>query len=169
MLQTDYEEREKTYKQLKAMVAEAIKDLAKEEKKQVSLEEKIKHAKTKTKKLKKTISEVRLNGSALEFNSLIESQEEHSHAEAERSIEENEAKAQREAKKVQEHEKALAKEEKALEEIQESLKGIHFTVLCIPATESLWQTKPVLSTTRSRSSRRSCNPGLSRSTRSRPI
>jgi structural maintenance of chromosome 4 len=58
-LQADYEEREKTYKQLKAMVADVSKDLAKEEKKQVSLEEKVKHAKTKTKKLKKTISEVR--------------------------------------------------------------------------------------------------------------
>lgn len=104
-LQADYEEREKTYKQLKAMVAEVSKDLAKEEKRQVSLEEKVKHAKTKTKKLKKTVSE-----------------EEHSLAEAERSIEENDAKAEREAKKVQDHEKALAKEEKALEEIQESLK-----------------------------------------------
>lgn len=62
MLQADYEEREKTYKELKAMVAEAVKDLTKEERKHVSLEEKVKHAKTKTKKLTKTISEVRLNG-----------------------------------------------------------------------------------------------------------
>lgn len=62
MLQADYEEREKTYKELKAMVTEAIKDLAKEEKKHISLVEKVKHAKTKTKKLKKTISEVHLNG-----------------------------------------------------------------------------------------------------------
>jgi len=59
MLQADYEEREKTYKQLRAMVTDANKDLAKEERKHVSLEEKVKHAKTKTKKLKKTISEVR--------------------------------------------------------------------------------------------------------------
>lgn len=44
------------------MVAEVTKDSAKEERKQVSLEEKVKHAKTKTKKLKKTISEVRQNG-----------------------------------------------------------------------------------------------------------
>lgn len=58
-LQADYEEREKTYKELKAMVVDVVKDLAKEEKKRVSLEEKLKHAKTKTKKLKKTISEVR--------------------------------------------------------------------------------------------------------------
>jgi len=127
-LKADYEEREKAYKQLKAMVAEAIKDLAKEERKQVSLEEKVKHAKTKTKKLKKTIAEVRLNRGANEFDSLNKIQEEHSHAEAERSIEENEAKAEREANKVQEHEKALAREEKALEEIQESLKGIHSTL-----------------------------------------
>lgn len=60
-MQADYEDREKTYKQLKAMVADVSKDLAKEEKKQVSLEEKVKHAKTKTKKLKKTITEVRPN------------------------------------------------------------------------------------------------------------
>jgi structural maintenance of chromosome 4 len=58
-LQADYEEREKTYKELKAMVVEVVKDLAKEDKKRVSLEEKLKHAKTKTKKLKKAISEVR--------------------------------------------------------------------------------------------------------------
>lgn len=44
------------------MVAEVSKDLAKEEKRQVSLVEKVKHAKTKTKKLKKTVSEVRPNG-----------------------------------------------------------------------------------------------------------
>lgn len=44
------------------MVTDVSKDLAKEEKKQVSLEEKTKHAKTKTKKLKKTISEVRRHG-----------------------------------------------------------------------------------------------------------
>ena len=43
-------------------MTDAVKDLAKEEKKQVSLEEKVKHAKTKTKKLKKTISEVCLTG-----------------------------------------------------------------------------------------------------------
>ena len=107
------------------MVTDVIKYLAKEEKKQVSLEEKVKHAKTKTKKLKKTISEVRLKGGYNEIDSLIKVQEEHSHAEAERSIEENEAKAERETKKVQDHEKALANEEKALEEIQESLKGIY--------------------------------------------
>ena len=47
------------------MVAEAVKDLSKEEKKHVSLEEKVKHAKTKTKKLKKTISEVHLSGGRL--------------------------------------------------------------------------------------------------------
>ena len=40
-------------------MTEVVKDLAKEERKQVSLEEKVKHARTKTKKLKKTISEVR--------------------------------------------------------------------------------------------------------------
>jgi structural maintenance of chromosome 4 len=61
-LQADYEDREKTYKQLKAMVVEAAKDLAKEERKHVSLEEKVKHAKTKTKKFKKTVSEVRPSG-----------------------------------------------------------------------------------------------------------
>lgn len=44
------------------MVAEVSKDLSKQERRQVSLEEKIKHVKTKTKKLKKTISEVRPNG-----------------------------------------------------------------------------------------------------------
>ena len=43
------------------MVADVSKDLAKEEKKHVSLEEKAKYAKTKTKKLKKTVSEVRRN------------------------------------------------------------------------------------------------------------
>ena len=63
-LQSDYEDRERTYKELKAMVAEVGKDLAKEEKKQVSLEERVKHAKTKTKKLKKTVSEVRRRSGA---------------------------------------------------------------------------------------------------------
>lgn len=53
-------------------MTDVIKDLAKEEKKQVSLEEKVKHAKTKTKKLKKTISEVRSNRGYKCLDSLME-------------------------------------------------------------------------------------------------
>lgn len=71
---------------------------------------------------------------------------------------------------MQEHEKALAKEEKTLEEIQESLKGAHLTVLCSLAAENPpSQTKPVPSTTRSRSSKRNCSHGPSRLMRSRPL
>jgi structural maintenance of chromosome 4 len=45
-------------KEVKAAAAEAVKDLAAHEKQQVGLEERSKHAKSKAKKLKKSVQDV---------------------------------------------------------------------------------------------------------------
>ncbi|PSR72085.1 hypothetical protein PHLCEN_2v12066, partial [Hermanssonia centrifuga] len=104
-LEKHYKERCAAYEEVKAAAAEAVKDLASHEKQQVSLEERRKHAKSKAKKLHKSLHD-----------------DEHNQAEASRSIEDNTAKMEREKKKVDEFEASLAKEEKVLEEIRDSLK-----------------------------------------------
>lgn len=83
-----------------------MKDLTVHEKKQVSLEERRKHANTKEKKLKKSLQE-----------------DEHAHAEALRAIEDNGARIKKGKSKADALEADLAKEEKVLEEIRDSLKG----------------------------------------------
>jgi structural maintenance of chromosome 4 len=46
--------------EIKEAAAEAVKDLAKHEKQQVGLEERLKHSSSKAKKLKKSIQDVRM-------------------------------------------------------------------------------------------------------------
>ena len=92
--------------EVKVAAAAAMKDLASHEKKQVSLEERRKHANTKAKKLKKTLQE-----------------DERAHTEALRAIDDNGTKIKKSKGKVDTLEADLAKEEKVLEEIRDSLKG----------------------------------------------
>ena len=60
LLQKDYEERCEVFEKVKALLADALKNFAKLEKDQVGYEERRKHAKTKQKKLKKSINDVRV-------------------------------------------------------------------------------------------------------------
>ncbi|EKM61772.1 uncharacterized protein PHACADRAFT_135672 [Phanerochaete carnosa HHB-10118-sp] len=105
LLQQNYEERCKAYDDVKAALAEAMKDLAGREKEQVSLEERRKHAKTKLKKLQKSMND-----------------DEKAKGEAGRAIVDNDEKMQKERKKLEQFEAQLAEEEKVLEQIRDSLK-----------------------------------------------
>ncbi|KIP03912.1 hypothetical protein PHLGIDRAFT_31603 [Phlebiopsis gigantea 11061_1 CR5-6] len=93
------------YEDVQRGLAEAEKDLAALEKEQVGLVERGKHAKTKFKKLKKSIAD-----------------DEKARAEAERAVVSNEDKMMKERKNLEEHEESLSREEKVLEEIRDSLK-----------------------------------------------
>ncbi|KZT73247.1 hypothetical protein DAEQUDRAFT_703578 [Daedalea quercina L-15889] len=105
-LEKHYNERVEAYEEVKAAAAEATKDLAAHEKRQVGLDERRKHASSKAKKLKKSLQE-----------------DEHHRNEALHAIEDNTTKMEREKKKVEELESSLAHEEDVLEEIRDSLKG----------------------------------------------
>ncbi|KAK7695127.1 hypothetical protein QCA50_002317 [Cerrena zonata] len=104
-LEKHFKERSATYEEVKVAATEAMKDLTAHEKKQVSLEERRKHANTKTKKLKKSLQE-----------------DEHAHAEALRAIDDNGSRIKKGKSKADALEADLAKEEKVLEEIRDSLK-----------------------------------------------
>ncbi|EED77064.1 predicted protein, partial [Postia placenta Mad-698-R] len=104
-LKKHYNERVAIYEEVKAAAAEAMKDLAAQEKQQVSLDEKRKHANSKAKKLKKSLQD-----------------DEHTRSDALRAIEENTAKIEREKAKLEELEESLAQEEDVLEQIRDSLK-----------------------------------------------
>ncbi|KAH9837376.1 RecF/RecN/SMC [Rhodofomes roseus] len=104
-LEKHYNERVEAYEEVKAAAAEASKDLASHEKRQVGLDERRKHASSKAKKLKKSLQE-----------------DEHHRNEALRAIEDNFKKTEREKKKLDELETSLAHEEDVLEEIRDSLK-----------------------------------------------
>ncbi|KAF9819247.1 hypothetical protein IEO21_02286 [Rhodonia placenta] len=104
-LKKHYNERVAIYEEVKAAAAEAMKDLAAQEKQQVSLDEKRKHANSKAKKLKKSLQD-----------------DEHARSDALRAIEENTAKIEREKAKLEELEESLAQEEDVLEQIRDSLK-----------------------------------------------
>ncbi|KAF9487486.1 RecF/RecN/SMC protein [Pleurotus eryngii] len=105
MLTEHYAERERAYEGVRAAAAEATKDLAKQEKEEVSLSERRKHAQSKAKKLKKTLQE-----------------DENAKAVTERLIEESADKKASAEAKLEEHNRNLATEEKELEKIQESLR-----------------------------------------------
>ncbi|KAF8633608.1 hypothetical protein AX15_001396 [Amanita polypyramis BW_CC] len=105
MLQKHYEERERAYKEVQAAAAEAVKDLASHERKEINLEERKKHASAKAKKLKKTLQD-----DITAKNN------------AERMIEESTEKMEKEKRKADEHEASLAEEENVLESIRDSLK-----------------------------------------------
>lgn len=105
LLQNDYVEREKAYAEVQAAQAEAVKDLASHERKEINLQERKKHAVTKAKKLKKTLQD-----------------DTSSRKKAMHTIEDSAEKMEREGAKVEENEASLAEEEKVLERIRDSLK-----------------------------------------------
>ncbi|RPD64655.1 RecF/RecN/SMC protein [Lentinus tigrinus ALCF2SS1-7] len=105
MLQQHYDEREKLYEQVQQAAAAAMQDLAARDKEQISLEEKRKHANTKAKKLKKSISD-----------------DEHAKNQASRTIEDSDSKMEQKKEELENLEEELAQAEKALEQIRDSLK-----------------------------------------------
>ncbi|KAH8094744.1 RecF/RecN/SMC [Cristinia sonorae] len=105
LLEKHFEERSKAYEEVKVAAAAAIKDLQEQEKRQVGLEERRKHAKAKEKKLKKSLQE-----------------DEHARNEAVRAITDNANKMEKEKAKADEFEESLATEESVLEQIRDSLK-----------------------------------------------
>ncbi|KAI0962099.1 hypothetical protein AcV7_001019 [Taiwanofungus camphoratus] len=105
MLEKHFKERGEAYEEVKTAAALAVKDLAAQEKQQVSLEERRKHANGKAKKLKKSLQD-----------------DEHARTEALRAVKDNATKMEKEKAKVEEFEDSLAREEKVLEEIRDSLK-----------------------------------------------
>ncbi|KAL5519615.1 SMC4 [Sanghuangporus vaninii] len=105
LLEENYEDRVKTYEEVKAAAIEAAKNLAIYEKQQVNLEERKKHANTKATKLKKSLKE-----------------DEKSRDEALRFIDTNAEKMVKEREKLTELEESLTQEEKVLERIRDSLK-----------------------------------------------
>ncbi|KAF7298253.1 SMC hinge domain-containing protein [Mycena chlorophos] len=108
-LKADFEEREAAYEafrqDVKAHAAGALKDLAKNQKDQVQLEERLKHANAQAKKCKKSLTE---DKTAL--------------TKARRTIEESSDKIERERSKVEQFESELEEAEKLLEKIRDSLK-----------------------------------------------
>ncbi len=110
---------------LKADAAVAQKDLAGHEKQQVSLQERKKHASSKSKKLKKSIHDVCLHlvcSSERKSLTLIHQNDRAKH-EAIRFISTSAEKMEKEQAKIAEYEESLSKEEKVLERIQDGLKG----------------------------------------------
>ncbi|KAF8167274.1 RecF/RecN/SMC [Crassisporium funariophilum] len=105
MLKEHYEGREKTYAEVKAAAAEAVKDLAATERKEIGLNERRKHAAGRAKKLKKSVQE----DTSSRKNAL-------------NVIEDSTSKVQKEKQKVDDYEESLEEEEKVLEGIRDSLK-----------------------------------------------
>ncbi|THH32819.1 hypothetical protein EUX98_g1311 [Antrodiella citrinella] len=105
LLETHFKTRSATYEEVKRLAAAAIKDLQEQEKRQVGLEERRKHSRTKEKKLKKSLQD-----------------EEHARNDALRAIEDNTTKMEKEKAKADELEESLSNEESVLEEIRDSLK-----------------------------------------------
>ncbi|TFK56417.1 hypothetical protein OE88DRAFT_1741296 [Heliocybe sulcata] len=105
LLRKHYDEREAAYAEVRAAAEEAHKDLAAHERQAVGLEEKRKHANSKAKKLKKSMTD-----------------DEKARDTALRIIEDSTRKIAKEKKKMDEFEQSLEEEENVLEEIRDSLK-----------------------------------------------
>ncbi|EIN14323.1 hypothetical protein PUNSTDRAFT_129962 [Punctularia strigosozonata HHB-11173 SS5] len=105
MLEKHYEERQQAYEEVRTLAAAAMKDLAANEKQQVSLEERRKHANSKGKKLKKSLQD-----------------DDHARNEALRAIEDNTAKIEKNQMKLEELQDSLVAEEKILDQIADSLR-----------------------------------------------
>ncbi|KAI0687981.1 RecF/RecN/SMC [Cytidiella melzeri] len=105
MLEKHYKERGDAYEEVQRAAAVALKELTSNEKIQVGLEERRKHAKSKAKKLEKSHKD-----------------DVHNRAEAARAIADNTEKLERERRKLEEFEASLSAEEKILEQIRDSLK-----------------------------------------------
>ncbi|KAF8079236.1 RecF/RecN/SMC N terminal domain-containing protein [Lyophyllum atratum] len=104
-LRAHYQDREATYAEVKAAATEALKELARHEKEEVSLQERRKHAAGKAKKLKKSLQE-----------------DTNAKAKAIRDVQENTEKIEREKTKAEGYEANLIVEEKELESIRDSLR-----------------------------------------------
>ncbi|KAG7451885.1 uncharacterized protein BT62DRAFT_1071090 [Guyanagaster necrorhizus] len=104
-LQTHYKEREEAYAEVQKAAAAANQDLQDQEKREIGLKERRKHANTKLKKLTKTITE-----------------ETTAKTSASRAIEDSTQKMKREKSNVEKYEASLLEEEKVLENITEGLK-----------------------------------------------
>ncbi|KAF8971821.1 RecF/RecN/SMC N terminal domain-containing protein [Flammula alnicola] len=104
-LKQHYEEREKIYEEVQTAAAEGVKDLAAQERREIGLQEKRKHASGRAKKLKKSIQDDNVSRKA-----------------ALNSIEDNTSKIKKEKDKLDEYEESLEQEEKVLEGIRDSLK-----------------------------------------------
>ncbi|KAJ7901750.1 RecF/RecN/SMC [Mycena olivaceomarginata] len=104
-LREDYEEREKTYKEVQDAAAAAVQELAHHEKQEVELKERRKHISAKAKKLKKSWTE-----------------DTSAQTKAQRTIEDSTEKITKEKGKLESFETSLVQEEKILEGIRDSLK-----------------------------------------------
>lgn len=105
LLRKHFQEREEAYQEVREAAEAASKELTGKEKQEVQLQEKLKHANGKTKKLMKQLTE-----------------DKNSKKRAEREIEESTDKVKKGKGKLEEQEISLEKEEKVLEGIQEGLK-----------------------------------------------
>lgn len=105
LLQKHFQEREEAYQEVKEAAEEANKELTGKEKQEVQLQEKLKHANGKTKKLKKQLTE-----------------DKNSKKQAEREVEDSTGKIKKAKTKLEEQEASLEEEEKVLEKIRDSLK-----------------------------------------------
>ncbi|KXN85768.1 Structural maintenance of chromosomes protein 4 [Leucoagaricus sp. SymC.cos] len=106
MLKDHYKEREETYQEVKEAADGARKELTGKEKQEVQLQEKLKHANGKAKKLKKQIADDKA-----------------SQKQAGRDLEDNTDKIKRGKAKLSKQEAELEEEEKILEVIRDGLKG----------------------------------------------
>ncbi|KIK68539.1 hypothetical protein GYMLUDRAFT_189741 [Collybiopsis luxurians FD-317 M1] len=104
-LQIQYKEQENAYKHIQGQLAEVNREVAENEKQEIGLTEKRKHASGKYKKLKKSVNDAQ---SALRA--------------AKHTIEDSEEKVVKEKRKLEEYEESLVEEEKVLEEIQDGLR-----------------------------------------------
>ncbi|KAF9561610.1 RecF/RecN/SMC protein [Agrocybe pediades] len=104
-LRKHYDEREKTYEEVKAAAVAATKDLTSSERREVALQEKRKHAASRAKKLKKDVQ-----GDTASMKTALN------------IIEDSTEKLQKEKKKVDEFEASLEEDERILESIRDSLK-----------------------------------------------
>ncbi|KAJ7096401.1 RecF/RecN/SMC [Mycena epipterygia] len=105
LLRKNYIEREKIYKEVQDAAAAAVQELAHHEKQEVEFKERRKHATTRAKKLKKSLTE-----------------DKGAQVKAEHTIEDSVEKIDKEKGKVEAFEASLIKEEKILEGIRDSLK-----------------------------------------------
>ncbi|KAJ7072399.1 RecF/RecN/SMC [Mycena amicta] len=105
MLKDDFEERKKTYKEVQEKAAAVAQELAQHQKQQVQLEERLKHANGRAKKLKKSLAD---DKSTLN--------------KAQHTIGDSVEKIDKERAKIEGFESSLVKEEKILEGIRDSLK-----------------------------------------------
>ncbi|KAJ7209498.1 RecF/RecN/SMC [Mycena pura] len=105
LLKANYVQREKTYEEVQEAAAAAVQELAHHHKEAVQLEERMKHATGRAKKVKKSLTEDKA-----------------AQTKAHHTVEDSAEKIEKERAKIDEYEMSLVKEEKILEGIRDSLK-----------------------------------------------